>query len=231
MNVGWVFREKLLFSTPAWFNSVLDESGDPFMHCALGVPELLQVSDSVAGGQAARNTISTLLDVLYDLEQELEDTRTSWYSTMETTSLPCQMESINAFPLFRDLCGNMSPVFAKAIVYDSFAIASAHLTYGTCLLLIRQCRLQVYLTYPYSSPGTTAVSLLRQRTSANASNICQSMAYLSQPCMRFLGAATAGSHLYFAMNYYEWARAHTQLAWCRRMQSKLSERSGIATCA
>lgn len=197
---------------------------DPLTLIALRVPGALQRLDNLLECSKSpwNIEVTDAVQAALSLREELQSWILEWSFSME--SVPYQTVSLDRFPAFQAMCGDLQDVFPEAHIFPGLRAAGVHRILWVCLLLLSETVLRLQksrIHLDLSSCTDVQPSVLEDECASNARHLCQSIAYFNSPEFNSLGPFSVQEPLHFALQYYERQSAPKQVAWCIQVREHL----------
>ncbi|KAK5122322.1 hypothetical protein LTR85_004233 [Meristemomyces frigidus] len=228
MAFGLVDRKSVAFNSPAWRRCASLTNGlmTDLSNLVMTVPGLLEARDNCM--RQPRRQASKLLNLLIcltTLERDLQAWLVRWMASFD--GLPYWLVNAAKFPHFMVYFADGLNVFPMAFRFPSFSSGSAQTTYWIALLQVKSTILEM-IQLRCGHPLSGRDRMLKEEARECAANLCQSIAWLTQPQHGSCGIIRASGPLHYAARWYANAGDLERLEWCRRVKHSIAQR-GIAS--
>lgn len=221
-------RKRNVFAGNAWKRSAALTDGlmSSLSEQVISLPGLLEKTDFATRRSPLHpGELFSVLMELVGLEKMMQTWLVSWYTSF--SKMPYHQEDSSRYHHFQLHCAGAPDIFTKAIRFPSFAYASAQVSYWVCLMQIKQTIYEI--NNLYQSPIVAkSRETLRSEATEIADNLCQSVAWLSQPRFGFCGAMRALAPLHYAVKWYSGQMDIRKMAWCEKVAKSLAASNSIA---
>lgn len=223
-------RRPCLLAAEPWIkaaNNGTSNFGVKLANLAIYLPVLLRRADVLCASCVPdQENVVAVLAKLIALENDFQEWLMGFYTLTSAEEVPYHRHSVSQYPRFTELCGGLAHVFPQTIKFPSFVSATSHIYVWICLLVLRRAILDVTQLHPYP-----LVRPRHQKAALTASidecavNLCQSIAYLSQPKHVSCGILACSGPLYFATEWFEEQKAVQRSAWTGQVKQFLEQNS------
>lgn len=221
--VGVAERKKAALDSKAWkqCSALTDSYMSALSELYITLPDVLERADKAM--HRPRKNSSELLALLAELvalERDAQAWILSWYSSFP--GLPYRQDRIDTFKHFTQHVGSAPPVLRRALRFPSFSQASAHVSYWTIILQIKQTMLELNAMFPMPVLPKSNKLLLSEANEC-ADNLCESIAWLSQPRHGFCGHRRISTLLQHPIRWYAAKLDLQKLAWCEKVERSIQK--------